>query len=159
MLPFALLLGLSGFARIVPEQPCEERALSTYPVPRRYSLDAILEAVRAIETGGETNGGRDAIGDGGRAIGPYQIHRAYFVDAGVAGRYDDCRDPDYSRRVVLAYWTRWCPDALEHGDAEVLARTHNGGPEGARKPGTLVYWLKVEERLVTLPIPSRGAGG
>ena len=119
----------------------------TAPEPR-CSLDAILAAIRITESGGQADGGRAAIGDGGRALGPYQIHRAYFVDSGVEGTYENCRDEAFSRRVVIAYWKRWCPAALERRDAEVLARTHNGGPQGARKDKTLDYWRKVERRLV-----------
>jgi hypothetical protein len=119
--------------------------------PARPSIDAILDALQAIESGGCADGGRGATGDGGRAIGPFQIHAAYFRDSGVEGRYQDCRDAEFSRRVVLAYWKRWCPEALERGDAEVLARVHNGGPRGASKRSTLVYWRKVQAWLLAAP--------
>lgn len=130
----ALLLGLSGSAPAAPHEAA-------------CSIDSILDAIRATESGGLEDGGSAAAGDGGRAIGPFQIHRAYFLDAGVPGQYSDCRDGDSARRVVLAYWKRWCPDALERCDAEVLARVHNGGPHGARKASTLAYWRKVEQQL------------
>jgi len=113
----------------------------------RYALDAILAAIRCTESGGEAQDGRNAVGDGGLALGPYQIHRAYFFDSGVEGTYAECRDEAFARRVVIAYWKRWCPTALEQCDAEVLARVHNGGPNGAHKDKTLAYWRKVERRL------------
>jgi hypothetical protein len=147
MILLALLLGLPANAAAVhvdPVVPCIRAEVTIAP---RVSLDAILDALRETESGGQPNGGRDAIGDGGRAIGPYQIHRDYFTDSRVAGRYEDCRDPEFARRVVLAFWKRWCPDALRRCEAEVLARVHNGGPRGARKPATLGYWRKVEARL------------
>jgi len=153
----ALLLGLSVFALPAPTQPRVARTLTAYVAAPRFALDAILDGLRATESGGQKNGGRDATGDGGRAIGPYQIHRAYFLDAGIAGRYEECRDPEYSRRVVVGYWKRWCPDALERCDAEVLARGHNGGPQGARKSSTLAFWAKVEKRLLAAATPS-GSG-
>ena len=153
MFLFALLWVLQELSQADPAGSIAETVLTADPVASRFSLDEILEALRFTESGGERNGGRDATGDGGRAIGPYQIHHAYFIDAAVAGRYGDCRDPDYSRRVVIAYWERWCPDALERCDAELLARVHNGGPRGARKPSTLAYWRKVENRLVTASTP------
>lgn len=81
-----------------------------------------------------------AVGDGGRAIGLYQIHRSYWQDSGVPGTWEDCRDPAYARRVVLAYWKRHCPGALKRGDVEVLSRVHNGGPRGHRKRITASYW-------------------
>lgn len=130
-------------------EPTPQPALHARAVgPSSAQLDALLEALRWVESGGHKNGGRGATGDGGRAIGPYQIHRSYFVDARVAGRYEDCRDPAFARRVVIAYWQRWCPEALALRDLELLARVHNGGPRGDRKSSTLGYWKKVERRLV-----------
>ena len=153
MFLFALLWVLQGLSQADPVGSITESVLAADPVASRFSLDEILDALRATESGGQRNGGRDATGDGGRAIGPYQIHHAYFVDAAVPGRYSDCCDPVYSRRVVIAYWKRWCPDALERCDAEILARVHNGGPRGARKPSTLGYWRNVESRLVAASTP------
>ena len=112
-----------------------------------HTLDEILEAIRATESGGWEDGGRHATGDGGRAIGPFQIHRAHWQDTGLPGRYEDCREPSYARREVVAYWERWCPEALERRDARTLARVHNGGPDGARKSATLMYWATVQAAL------------
>jgi len=114
---------------------------------RRYSLDQILDAIRTTESGGCKDEGRDATGDGGRAIGPYQVHRSHWQDSRQPGRFEDCRDPAYARREVIAYWERWCPEALARRDAEVLARVHNGGPNGARKEGTLPFWRRVRAAL------------
>jgi hypothetical protein len=113
----------------------------------------------AVESGGRA----DAIGDGGRSIGPLQIQRAYWADARMdTGRYDDCRDAGYARQVVLAYWDRYAPSALRAAGsktrgardegrvmdaAEVLARTHNGGPRGAQKAATAAYWNKVQAAM------------
>ncbi|HUR27171.1 MAG TPA: hypothetical protein VM509_03225 [Planctomycetota bacterium] len=141
----ALVLGL--FALDGEASACAGAAGARVEAPAQPTLGAILDAIRCAETGGQPHGGRDATGDRGRAIGPFQIHRAYFLDSGVDGRYEDCREPEFARRVVLAYWKRWCPDALERCDAEVLARVHNGGPKGAERSGTLAYWRKIEQRL------------
>lgn len=110
-------------------------------------LDEILAALRAVETGGSKSGGRHATGDGGSAIGPYQIHLNYWKDARIAGRFEDCRDPAYARSVVLAYWKRYAPKALAALDAEVLARVHNGGPDGHKETCTLAFWRKVQREL------------
>ena len=154
MLRLTLLLGLAGLFQTGSGEPFTQEGPAQTPVQTSarsgapsLSLDEILAALRATESGGHGNGGRDATGDGGRAIGPYQIHRAYFIDSGVPGRYADCRDPEFSRRVVIAYWQRWCPDALARCDAEVLVRVHNGGPRGARKSSTLAHWRRVESVL------------
>jgi len=117
-------------------------ATSAYAAPRE-----LLDAIRHVETGGERNGGRDAIGDNGRSIGPYQIGRAYWLDSRVPGSWDDCRDTAYAERVMAAYWARYCPAALSANDMETLARVHNGGPSGHRKQATTGYWRKVKAAM------------
>jgi hypothetical protein len=112
-----------------------------------YTLNQILDAIRIVETGGRSDAGRGSNGDGGRALGPFQIHVEYWKDTGLPGKYDDCRDLSYSRSVVLAYWRRYCPEALAELNAEVLARTHNGGPAGAKRDSTLPFWKKVRLEL------------
>ncbi len=107
------------------------------------SVSNVLNAIEQVETGG-----RDVTGDGGAAIGPLQVHRACWIDSKVDGQYSDCHDAAYARRVAIGYWTRYCPKALETGDAETLARTWNGGgPSGARKKATIPYWNKVKAAL------------
>ena len=92
----------------------------------------------------ETSGKRGAIlGDGGRALGPLQIHRAYHADARIGGDYSRCADLDYSKRVVTAYLQRYAPAAWAAGDVVTLARIHNGGPRGGKKTATLSYAAKV----------------
>lgn len=150
-----LVLGLAaqgGFSPSGSSAPAKERDAreATAPVARakRWTLEQILDALRLVETGGEKDGGRHSTGDSGGAIGPFQVHRAYWIDARVPGRWEDCRDPRYARAVVVAYWKRYCPKALEALDAETLARVHNGGPDGAREKATLPFWRKVERALV-----------
>jgi len=141
MIELALALAL-----LSPTPPAEPVAA---PAPRApWTLDEVFAALREVESGGTADGGRSARGDGGRALGPYQIHRPYWQDARVPGRYEDCADAAYSRRVVLAYWSRWCPRALANVDAEVLARVHNGGPQGHTKLGTRPFWARVERALI-----------
>lgn len=114
-------------------------AISLAATPRQT-----LDAIRQVESGGNVN----AVGDGGRSIGPYQIQRAYWLDSRVPGHYEQVRDTAYAERVVIAYWRRYEPDALRRGDAETLARLHNGGP-GWRKhrAATDGYWRKVRKQL------------
>ena len=122
----------------------------------RWSQEEIFAALRVVETGGIRNGGQRAIGDGGKAIGPLQIHRDYWEDSKVPGRFEDCTDLAYARKVVLAYWRRYCPKALDALDAEILARVHNGGPQGDRKESTKAFWRKVERELVRQREKKRG---
>ncbi|MBL9079411.1 MAG: hypothetical protein JNL08_18055 [Planctomycetes bacterium] len=113
--------------------------------PRR----TILDAIRFVESSD-----RDDVpdGDGGLAIGPYQIHRVYWqdaaaFDASLGGDYQDCRRRDYAERVIDAYMRRWVPGAWRTGDAEVIARVHNGGPRGDLVAATRRYWERVRARL------------
>jgi hypothetical protein len=109
----------------------------------------VLDAIRFVESSH-----RDDVpdGDGGKAIGPFQIHFEFWQDAVAAapelgGVYADCRRREYAERVVAAYMRRWIPDAWSDGEAEVIARVHNGGPTGALNRATLGYWQKVRARL------------
>jgi hypothetical protein len=104
------------------------------------SLAWLMKAMAAVESGRHPL----AVGDGGRAIGVYQIHRAYWQDSGVPGKWEDCLDAAYARRVVVSYWNRYCPDALRQGNIEVLCRVHNGGPRGHEKSATLAYWRSIQ---------------
>lgn len=118
--------------------------LATATTASASDLRPLLDAIRMVESGGQQNP-RD--GDGGRAIGPYQIWRVYWLDSKVEGKYEQCRDREYAERVMLAYWKRYCPKALATDDWETLARVHNGGPRGAEKAATLKYWAKVKKHL------------
>ena len=121
---------------------------SSRPVGARFSERDILTALWLTETSGRAD---PPDGDGGRAIGPFQIHRRYWVDARLPGRYEDCRDRAYAERVVAAYMRRYVPEAWHQGDAEVIARTHNGGPRGRFKTATDRYW----QRMVRFLPPRR----
>ena len=105
----------------------------------------LLDAIRQVES----NGDDAAVGDGGKAIGAYQFWYAYWKDAHdfdktLGGSYKDCYDPEYARRVVIAYMTRYAP---KNATAEDLARIHNGGPKGHTKKATLKYWDKVKKEM------------
>jgi len=102
--------------------------------------DSFFRALHIVETGGK----RGAIlGDNGKALGPLQIHRAYHADSRIGGDYSRCADLDYSKRVVSAYLQRYAPAAWASGDVTTLARIHNGGPRGDKKPATIRYGAKV----------------
>lgn len=109
----------------------------------------ILDAIRHVESG---NRGVVPDGDGGLAIGPYQIHEVYWQDAvrfrpELGGSYQDCRHRAYAERVLAAYMEKWVPDAWRRGEAETIARVHNGGPNGPQNPKTDGYWSRVRGQL------------
>ena len=121
MKTIALLLALASTSHAVPP-------------------DSFFRALHIVETSGRTG---PILGDGGKALGPLQIHKAYHADARIGGDYSRCADLDYSRRVVSAYLQRYAPAAWAAGDVTTLARIHNGGPRGASKPATVNYAAKV----------------
>lgn len=118
---------------------------SAKPKPAALT-DQLLDAIRFVESTDDPNV-KD--GDNGKAIGPYQIWRAYWVDACAydpslrSGRYEDCRDERYARRVVIAYLSRYGKGK----NAQELSRIHNGGPSGHRKSATKKYWAKIQRAL------------
>ena len=118
----------------------------SHAAPAR-SLEDLLRAIKQVESGGEPNGGRDTIADGGRSIGPMCIGKAFWLDSRVPGRWEDVRELAYAQRVTIAFWRRYAPSALQSGDFETLARVFNGGPTGAKKKTTLPYWEKVRKAL------------
>ena len=119
---FALLLALCATAHAAPP-------------------DSFWRALHLVETSGRRG---PIVGDGGRALGPLQIHRAYHADSRVAGAYERVAELDYSKRVATAYLKRHAPEAWAKGDVETLARVHNGGPRGHLKPATKGYGVRVK---------------
>lgn len=122
------------------------------PDPARQ-LRRLFDALREVESGGETDPS-GAVGDGGKALGPYQIWRSYWTDAlehapDLGGVYADVREARYAEWIILAYWLRWCPDALERLDLRRLAIVHHlGGPNPDRDPAEARrYWRKVRIAL------------
>ena len=115
------------------------------PPAQQICPPEFLAAIRQVES----HGNDKAVGDGGKAIGPYQIWRVYWQDATefdktIGGSYNDCYNPAYAEKVVRAYMARYAPKGAS---LEVMARIHNGGPRGHLKPATLAYWAKVQKEL------------
>ena len=113
------------------------------------AMDDLLRAIRIVES----NDNPAAVGDGGKAIGCYQIWRVYWIDSGIPGTYQDCFNRAYSERVVLAYWERYATRKRlgREPTLEDLARIHNGGPNGFKKEATLEYWEKIQQVLQEQP--------
>ena len=112
--------------------------------PAFAQSERLLDAIRQVESGGDCT----LIGDGGKAIGPYQIHREYWRDAvefdkTLGGTYQDCKREDYARRVVRAYLKRYGKGKTD----DQMARIHNGGPSGHLKAATYKYLRKIKEAM------------
>lgn len=125
--------------------------LAAAPVKERWTREQcrrLLDAMVQVESGGRL----DLVGDNGKAIGPLQIHRIYWVDAvsydktlaPPDGKYEDCKRLEYAEKVVVAYWNCY---ASKNASWEELARIHNGGPKGLGKKATQEYWDKVNKEM------------
>ena len=86
----------------------------------------------------------------------YQLTRRYVDDVNristpEAFLYEDRLDRAKAERMMciyLEYYGR--RHQIQTGmqtTAEVLARIHNGGPDGWRRPSTLNYWKKVKAAM------------
>jgi hypothetical protein len=138
--------------------PPESTRKQPAPPVVHYTVDDLLDAIEWVESRGDAN----AIGDGGKAVGAYQIHKIYVDDCnrilklnGESKRvtYDD-RFDSYESRKITAYVTGYYANAV-WGDKphtplqfmETAARIHNGGPTGYKKESTKAYWAKVKARM------------
>ena len=121
---------------------------------KEYTLDETLAAIRMVESGNDPS----AVGDGGRAIGCYQVWESYWKDAvefsGLGGNYRDCFKRDYADRVVREYMKRYCTEKRlgRKPTWEDIARMHNGGPRavwatGKKKENLDRYVAKVKAQL------------
>ena len=111
--------------------------------------ESFWRALHAVESGGRIG---PIIGDKGAALGPYQLHKAYWLDSGVKGSYSQCSGLAYSRAVVSAYMQRKAPLAWAAGDCRTLAMVHNGGPQalkakGQKRNNLETYWKKIQKHL------------
>lgn len=113
--------------------------------------EKFLAALRQVESSGNDK----SVGDKGKAIGPYQIHWAYWKDAtdfdkSIGGTYKDCFNHEYAKKVVKAYLRRYAPKDASY---ETLARIHNGGANIMKRQNTKAwhnttkYWAKVRKVL------------
>lgn len=114
--------------------------LMIVPPPAGTDVNGYLSAIRHVESSGNDN----AVGDNGKAIGPYQIHRSYWQDAiqydpSIGGVYTDCFNEAYARKIVIAYMSRYAPN----WDLATVAGIHNGGPKGHLRKSTKEYRRKV----------------
>lgn len=72
-----------------------------------------------------------AVGAAGER-GPYQLQYSYWKDAteydpSIGGVYENCKQFEYSQKVIRAYMKRYAIDR-EIYDPVKMARIHNGGP-------------------------------
>jgi hypothetical protein len=132
---------------------------------RKVTLKAFFQALSEVESGGPV-AGKGVYGDGGKAFGPLQIHMIYFKDAMeylmTPYAFRALAEMDYraaTRRffssciVFCCYMMRHAKEdflslTMSFDRAEKLARIHNGGPNGASKEATKIYWERVRNQII-----------
>jgi hypothetical protein len=124
-------------------------AVNGRPVPPiKPETLRLWRAICLVESGGDAYAVNRAEG----AVGIAQIRRGYVDDCNrIVGEsrwsYSDRYCPAKSLEMFLTYSGYYAPAA----SLETLARTHNGGPQGARKASTLRYWQRVKAQLLRIP--------
>lgn len=129
------------------------------------NIDCLLKCIRQVETGGEPNGGADAVGDKGRSHGHYQIQQGTIDYAskydsflsgvkatdlsGTTGKLTPDERKALSEKIMKANWAQVATANSDRREknwlCEDLARVHNGGPSGHTKDSTKPYWDKVKD--------------
>ena len=104
----------------------------------------------------ESSRNEKAVGDNGKAVGLLQLHKIYVDDVNrILGKnrysYMDRWNPKKSVEMTVVYLkhygNRYERLTGKKASYEILARIHNGGPNGWKKAGTTKYWHKVREHL------------
>ena len=108
----------------------------------------LLAAVMMTESGG-----RNITGDGGRAVGPLQVHAGAVADVNRAFRtrftHADMGDRVKAAQVFDCYlWLYATPKRIGRPVTnEDRARIWNGGPQGWRRKATGGYWERVKAKM------------
>jgi len=118
-------------------------------------MTPIERAIWQVESS-QHPGGVPFYGDGGAAAGPFQIHKGYWIDSGIGGKYpQDLFDLKTSVRCFRGFMGRYAvPHRIPDGMSlyEAMARMHVGGPKalyatGKKKEHCDKYWENVQEAL------------
>lgn len=130
-----------------------------------------FEVLTATESGGR----REVVGDTNlqhKAYGVLQIRQPYLDDVNEHCRkvilehwgrpltLDDVKEPAVARWVAVQYLThygkRYTRITGKRPTFEVLARIHNGGPNGWRRSSTDEHWRRFQEKATRLNIEVSG---
>lgn len=120
----------------------------------------LFAAMRQVES----YNGRELVGDHGMSRGVYHIQACYIKDVNrvYSTKFTlvDRDDPVKAHRIVrlyLAHYGRvYNKTTGKPVTCEVLARIHNGGPEGWRKKSTLKHWKRVERAMRAIVANRKG---
>ena len=117
--------------------------------------EKLLDAIAMQESRNNPNAKGDKRNGKYMAIGAYQLWDIYVNDVNrfAKTRYtsDDRKNPEISREIVRKYLTyygkRYERLTGKKATNEILARIHNGGPNGFKKPATDKYWGEIQHYL------------
>jgi len=118
------------------------------PPTAKSASNALLDALFTVESSGNSR----AIGDGGKALGGFQLWEGYFNDGCriLKVKWDyrtSAYDITKSRQIVRAYLDYYgrlyTKKTGKPATDYVLARIHNGGPLGYMKKSTIKYANRV----------------
>jgi hypothetical protein len=114
------------------------------------NITNLITALIAVESGGNDM----AIGDGGKALGPLQIHRAVVLDVnritGSHYRHQDMTNRAQARAVCEAYLRHYVTEKRINRNPTVadFAKVWNSGPNGFKKTVSDNYVRKFEAELM-----------
>lgn len=104
-------------------------------------LDELIDKIHFVESSGRLN---PPDGDGGRAVGPMQLHKCVVDDVNyfykTNYKYEDRRDIDKSREIAKLYITMW----MEKHREQIAALIFHYGPS-AWKQDVDGYWKKIRD--------------
>lgn len=118
---------------------------------KEFEKGSLLHAIAVVESKIDPT----AIGDGGDAVGIFQIHKIYVDDvnriAKTSYTYEDRFSVKKSTEMIEIYLNHYSKvyknKTGKEATNEVKARIHNGGPNGWSKKSTERYWKRVKKYL------------
>lgn len=144
---FTCFIG-SGVESISPPHGNRISVKSLAPDP--IFFEPLINIIAIIES----NNNSQAIGDSGKAVGTYQLHKIFVDDVNrIIGSkkysYADRLNPTKSREMVKIYLQHYATQKrlCHKPTCEDMARIINGGPNGYKKKSTVKYWSKVKKIL------------
>ena len=120
-------------------------AIHGMAVAKPVSYDALMDAIAVVESN-----------RGATSRNVYQLRPIYVRDVARISHqrltFAQATGSDsMARTCIMTYWDyygwRYYIETGKRPTAEVLARMHNGGPDGWKKRATLAYWLRVRNVL------------
>ena len=119
--------------------------------------EVLLAAIMFVESGTPPAGKPIPDGKAGE-VGPLQIRQCVIDDVNETFHtnytLEDARDYSKAADICIKYLNRYGTHyrlkEKREPSSQVLARIWNGGPSGWKRVDTLIYWIKVQNRMAFL---------